>query len=132
MPLKSVKGNLNSISKENLSGTFPSLSPPLGGPPEATRSAGGDSLIRQLPGASYDWLICMISSQQSQEVSSFDEIVSKEDNDFNNSGLKFASVIRIGRLAVVHKKILEGTIGEISADRLTRIKNRLTDWLIGK
>jgi hypothetical protein len=44
-PLKSVKGNSNSISKENLSGTFPSLSPPLGGPPEATRSAGGDSLI---------------------------------------------------------------------------------------
>lgn len=89
-------------------------------------------VIRELPGASDDWLLCMISSPLSQEVSSFDEIVSKEDRDFNNSGLKFASVIRIGRLAVVNKAILEGTIGEISTDRLTRIKNRLSDWLIGK
>jgi len=45
---------------------------------------------------------------------------------------RFASLIRIGRLAVVHKAILEGTIGEISTDRLTRIKNRLSDWLISK
>ncbi len=89
-------------------------------------------VIRQLPGAYEDWLICMISSQLSQEVSSFDEIISKEDGDFTNSGLKFASVIRIGRLAVVHKTILVGNIGEISSDRLTRIKNRLSNWLIGK
>ena len=49
----------------------------------------------------------MISSQLSQEVSSFDEIISEEDSDFTSSGLKFASVIRIGRLAVVHKTILD-------------------------
>jgi mRNA interferase MazF len=89
-------------------------------------------VIRQLPGVYEDWLICMISSQLSQEVSSFDEIISGEDSDFTSSGLKFASVIRIGRLAVVHKTILVGAIGEISADRLARIKNRLSDWLIGK
>lgn len=89
-------------------------------------------VIRELPGTYEDWLICMISSQLSQEVSSFDEIISEEDKDFMNSGLKFSSVIRIGRLAVVDKTILVGTIGEISADRLTRIKNRLSNWLIGK
>ena len=74
----------------------------------------------------------MISSQLSQEISSFDEIISKEDSDFTSSGLKFASVIRISRLAVVHKTIMVGAIGEISTDRLIRIKNRLSDWLIGK
>jgi mRNA interferase MazF len=89
-------------------------------------------VIRQLPGAYEDWLICMITSQLSQEVSSLDEIISKEDNDFASSGLKFDSVLRIGRLAVVNKTILVGAIGEISTDRLTRIKNRLSDWLIGK
>ena len=89
-------------------------------------------VIRQLPGAYKDWLICMISSQLSREFSSFDEIISEEDSDFTSSGLKFASVIRIGRLAVVHKTILVGNIGEISTDRLTRIKNRLSNWLIGK
>ncbi len=89
-------------------------------------------VIRQLPGSYDDWLICMISTQLSHGVSSFDEIISEEDSDFTRSGLKFASVIRIGRLAVVHKTILVGAIGEISIDRLTRIKNRLSDWLIDK
>ena len=89
-------------------------------------------VIRQLPGAYEDWLICMISSQLSQEVSSFDEIITDEDADFSSSGLKLASVIRISRLAVVNKTILIGTIGEISTERLTRIKNRLSDWLIGR
>lgn len=89
-------------------------------------------VIRQLPGAYEDWLICMISSQLSQEVSSFDEIITEEDADFSSSGLKFASVVRISRLAVVNKTILIGTIGEISTERLTRIKNRLSDWLIGR
>ena len=89
-------------------------------------------VIRQLPGIHDDWLICMISSQISQEVTSFDEIVSEEDSDFNSSGLKYTSVIRIGRLAVVHSTIFEGAIGEIEAGRLTRIKNRLSAWLIGK
>jgi mRNA interferase MazF len=89
-------------------------------------------IIRNLPGAYEDWLICMISSQLSQEISSFDEIISEADNDFIGSGLKFSSLIRVGRLAVVNKAILIGTIGEISTDRLTRIKNRLSDWLIGK
>lgn len=74
-------------------------------------------VVRQLPGAYEDWLICMISSRLSQSISSFDEIISEEDNDFTNSGLKFDSVIRIGRLAVVNKTILEGAIGEISTDR---------------
>jgi mRNA interferase MazF len=89
-------------------------------------------VIRQLPRAYEDWLICMISSQLSQKVSSFDEIISEEDSDFTSSGLKFTSVIRIGRLVVVHKTILVGAIGEISTDRLTRIKNKLSDWLVGK
>jgi mRNA interferase MazF len=79
-------------------------------------------IIRKLPGAYEDWLICMISSQLSQEVSSFDDIISEEDNDFIGAGLKFSSVIRVGRLAVPNKAILLGAIGDISADRLTRIR----------
>jgi mRNA interferase MazF len=39
-------------------------------------------VIRQLPGAHGDWLICMITSQLSQEVSSFDETISEKDNNF--------------------------------------------------
>jgi len=88
-------------------------------------------LIRQLPGYHDDWLICMISLQLSQEIPSVDELMSVDDSDFIRSGLKYTSVIRVCRLAVVHKTVLEGAIGEIGADRLARIKNRLADWLKG-
>ena len=74
----------------------------------------------------------MISSQLSREVEGFDEIISEQDDDFILSGLKQTSLIRIARLAVVEKNILLGAIGQISSTRLDRIKNRLSDWLVGR
>jgi len=41
-------------------------------------------------------------------------------------------VIRVGRLAVVSGEILLGAIGEISSERLHRIKQHLSDWLFEK
>ena len=79
-------------------------------------------VIRKVPGPHNDWLICMISSQLSQEVPDFDEIISEKDHDFILSGLKQNSLIRIGRLAVVDQKILLGAIGEIDVARLERTK----------
>ena len=89
-------------------------------------------VIRKVPGPHDDWLICMISSQLSQEVREFDEVISEKDGDYILSGLKQASLIRIGRLAVVDQNILLGAIGEIDAARLKRIKKRISDWLIGR
>ena len=89
-------------------------------------------VIRKVPGPHDDWLICMISSRLSQEVADFDETISENDNDFVSSGLKQASLIRIARLAVIEKNILLGAIGEVSDARLTRIKNKLADWVIGR
>jgi len=89
-------------------------------------------VIRDVPGLHEDWLICMVSSQLSREVAGFDEIVSEKDDDFISSGLKQASLIRIARLAVVERTILLGAIREISPSRLDRIRNRLSDWLIGE
>lgn len=40
-----------------------------------------------------------------------------------------ASVIRIARLAVVSASMLVGAIGEISPERLQRIRQRLTGWI---
>ena len=71
----------------------------------------------------------MISSQTRQHITGFDEIVQDSDNDFKQSGLKVTSVIRVGRLAVVSGEILLGAIGEISGDRLSRIKKNLSNWL---
>ena len=86
-------------------------------------------LLGKLPGNYDDWLICMISSQTQQYITGFDEIVQENDNDFGESGLKATSVIRVGRLAVVSGEILIGAIGQVSSERLSRVKKHLSDWL---
>lgn len=58
-------------------------------------------LVRKLPGEYDDWLICVISSQVRHHLDGFDEIMMDGDDDFADSGLKVASVIRIGRLATL-------------------------------
>jgi mRNA interferase MazF len=87
-------------------------------------------LLGKLPGPYDDWLICMISSQTRQCVPDFDELILESESDFAASGLKTSSVIRVGRLAVVEGGMLLGAIGEVGAERLQRIKKRLTDWIL--
>jgi mRNA interferase MazF len=87
-------------------------------------------LLGKLPGEQDDWLICMISSQLRHAVPDFDEIMKEGEPDFAGSGLKAASVIRIGRLAVVQGQLLLGVIGQISHQRLQRITKQLAEWLM--
>ncbi len=71
----------------------------------------------------------MISSRLQQAVSGVDDIIETTDADFSTSGLKTASVIRLTRLAVVEETIFTGTIGEISASRLTKLKKQFAEWI---
>ncbi|MDO8724326.1 MAG: type II toxin-antitoxin system PemK/MazF family toxin [Syntrophales bacterium] len=89
-------------------------------------------VIRKIPGIYDDWLICMISSQLSQEIPDFDEIVRESDADFRMSGLKTSSIIRISRLAVANQTVFLGSLGNIDIPRLTSIKQKLSKWLMGK
>jgi mRNA interferase MazF len=86
-------------------------------------------VVRKLPGQHEDWLICMISSQFSQEIPGFDETISPDDPDFQDSGLKLPSLIRTGRLAVVNVDILAGNIGHVADTRLARIRHNLSKWI---
>lgn len=86
-------------------------------------------LLRELPGEYDDWLLCMISSQLHQYLPGLDDIIRVDDEDYAQSGLKAESVFRTSRLAVVADSILEGTIGGISAERLSRIKDNLSNWI---
>ena len=87
-------------------------------------------LLAKLPSRYDDWLICMISSQTQQTIENFDEVVNENDPDFTASGLKNTSVIRVGRLAVVEGQILLGAIGEVSTERLQRIKKNIAEWIL--
>ena len=86
-------------------------------------------LLGKLPGRYDDWLLCMLSTQLRHYNPGFDELVQPTDPDFVQSGLKSASVIRVGRLAVVDGGLLLGATGEIEPERLQRIKTHLADWL---
>jgi mRNA interferase MazF len=86
-------------------------------------------VLNKIPGPYDAWLICMISSQLGQYIEGFDEILTEKANDFESSGLKTASVIRAGRLAVVEGNILEGSIGKISSERFHRLKANLAKWI---
>ena len=86
-------------------------------------------LLLPLPSRYDDWLICMLSSKTEQTILGIDELISTNDSDFESSGLKTDTVIRITRLAAVSDSIFTGTIGEIDTQRLLRLKTNLARWI---
>lgn len=86
-------------------------------------------VIRQLPGPYDDWLICMITSQLDQGIPDFDEIITPNDLDFHQTGLKLSSLVRIARIAVVRGDILLGKLGQIDPQRLRIIKHKICNWI---
>jgi mRNA interferase MazF len=85
-------------------------------------------VLSELPGPFGDVLVCGISSQLHQEVPQWDEQLTP-DPDFTTSGLKVASVIRLNWLAAVSPSAGVGTLGTIGPERLSRLRQRLSDQL---
>jgi len=85
-------------------------------------------LIAKVPGRYDDWLLCMISTQLREAISTFDELIDSTQKDFHASGLSVPSVIRIARLAVVPSRQLLGKIGQIDLERSKRIRSRIALW----
>ena len=85
--------------------------------------------LREMP-PYQDVLVCGVSTQLHQEVKGFDEVIQLSDSDFVGSGLKAASLIRLGFLAVLPRNAVIGSIGRISAERHKRLLTSLCDYLI--
>ena len=86
-------------------------------------------VIASTPSRHSDLLLALVSSRIYQTIPEFDEIVAVSDDDYAQTGLKVTSVIRLSRLATVESSVISACLGNISPERLNRIKNRLTDWL---
>ena len=86
-------------------------------------------VLRTMPGYG-DFLVCGISRQLHQHVERFDEIIGPGDADYGSSGLRSASLIRLGFLAVVPRKNILGSIGSISPERHTRMLRTLSTYLL--
>ena len=68
-----------------------------------------------------DWLVCGVSTQLQQRVAGFDEVIAPSDAEFASTGLKTASLIRLGFLAVLPEADMLGAIGSISRERHRRL-----------
>ena len=86
-------------------------------------------ILREMP-PFRDFLICGISTQLQQEVEDFDEVISTDDDDFEESGLETDSLIRLGFLMVLPRNQIIGSIGSISKKRYRRLLQNLSDYLV--
>ncbi len=86
-------------------------------------------LLRELPPFG-DYLACGISTQLHQAVPEFDDIISKDDADFADSGLLSNSVIRLGFLAVLPSQRIVGAIGQVAPERHAGLLRTLGKHLI--
>jgi mRNA interferase MazF len=85
-------------------------------------------LLRRMPPFD-DFLVCGISTQLQQAAAELDEQITPSEPDYRTSGLKSASLIRLGFLAVLPRAKLKGRLGSISNARIIRLLNRLSDFL---
>ncbi|TVQ97696.1 MAG: transcriptional regulator [Desulfovibrionales bacterium] len=77
-----------------------------------------------------DLLACAIISQTKHFCIDLHEVIAPGDIDFSRSGLKTASLIRGGLLAVLPGSKLKRSRGEVSVDRRNRLMTKLSLFLL--
>jgi len=87
-------------------------------------------ILREMP-PFRDLLVCGVSTQLQQYVEGFDEYITHAEKDFAGSGLMADSIIRLGFLAVLPRRVILGTIGAIARERHERLLWRLAKHLTG-
>jgi mRNA interferase MazF len=85
-------------------------------------------ILREMPPYG-DFLVYGVSTQLHNEVAGFDDPIRPGDADFATSGLKAASLIRLGFLAVLPATSLLGAIGSIETVRHVRLLERLSNHI---
>ncbi|MCC6159029.1 MAG: type II toxin-antitoxin system PemK/MazF family toxin [Deltaproteobacteria bacterium] len=71
-------------------------------------------ILACVPSPFHDYVACMISSRIHQAIDKFDLVVRPEDAGFAETGLKVASLVRLGRLATLNESIFAGVLGRVS------------------
>jgi len=79
-----------------------------------------------------DFLVCALSSKLKHECRGFDEVIAADDDDFGDSGLKAASLIRLGMAATIPRSVILGELEQVSGARLQRLRSRLAGQIEGE
>lgn len=86
-------------------------------------------VLREMPMPYRDLLVCGVSTRLDQYMLELDDIISPADVDFASSGLHTESLIRLGFLGVVPRRLMRGMLGSISDERHKRLWQKLVDYL---
>ncbi len=86
-------------------------------------------VLRVMPMPYQDLLVCGVSTRLRHYVQGFDDIISPIDTDFISSGLRSESLIRLSFLGVIPRRLVRGTLGNISDERHKRLLRKLIDYL---
>lgn len=85
-------------------------------------------LLKKLPYFD-DWLICGISSKIHTVHKNFDLLINTEHEDYQNAGLPFPFVIRLGWLYAFPESRIEGDLGKINSNTLRLLQENLINFL---
>jgi mRNA interferase MazF len=77
-----------------------------------------------------DLMVCGVTSRLRNYTPLLDELILSTDDDFASSGLEKDSMIRLGYIITYPKWQLDEPVGRISEQRLKRLLERLSKFLL--
>ena len=86
-------------------------------------------ILAEIPGAYRDYIVLFVSSQLGQASPNFDVILDPSHPAFASSGLRTASVFRVGKVAALSDALLAGTLGRLDQSVFDEIVGRLARLL---
>lgn len=82
-------------------------------------------VLAEIPGPYQDFIVLFISSQLGQATAGLDLILAPSDPAFQSSGLRMASVFRIGKVAAISRSLIAGVLGHLDPAVFDEIVRRL-------
>ena len=77
-----------------------------------------------------DVVVAFISSRIERYESETDILITRRHPEFNLSGLKVDSVIKLSKIATLHKRLIAGEIGEIGPQIRREVNEKITRTLL--
>jgi len=74
-----------------------------------------------------DVVVAFISSRVPREPAPTDIIVDESNPEFEQTGLKMASVIKLDKVATISKDLILGEIGEIGVQLRKEVNNKIAE-----
>jgi mRNA interferase MazF len=87
-------------------------------------------ILARLAGPHPDYLVMFVSSQRGHATGD-DFVLDPSHAAFGRSGLKVASLFRIGKVATISEVLIVGTLGELDGDLTDLLVERLVKLVRG-